>query len=61
MNIIKQSRIGIDASNIRGMGGGITHLSELLRVARPYKHGFDQIIIWGSSVTLAQVEDRPWL
>ena len=53
-------RIGIDASNIR-VGGGVTHLVELLRAAKPQEHGFDQVIIWGGSATLNCVENRPWL
>ena len=54
-------RIGIDASNVRGLGGGLIYLIELLRYARPELNGFDQIIIWGSSATLNQLEDHPWL
>jgi glycosyltransferase involved in cell wall biosynthesis len=53
-------RLGIDASNLRD-GGGITHLAEMLRAARPQAHGFSQIIIWGSRQTLARIEERPWL
>jgi len=57
MNIM---RLGIDASNIRD-GGGLTHLVELLRAAKPQEHGFDEVIVWGSSATLNCLEDRPWL
>src|SRR3990172_6752011 len=53
-------RIGIDASNIRA-GGGVTHLVELLRAAKPQEHGFDEIIVWSGSATLNCLEDRPWL
>jgi len=53
-------RIGIDASNIRA-GGGVTHLVELLRAAKPQYHGFDEVIVWGGSATLNRLEDRPWL
>lgn len=53
-------RIGIDASNLRA-GGGITHLVELLRAANPQVHGFDQVIVWAGSVTLAKLEERGWL
>ncbi len=52
--------LGIDASNIRA-GGGVTHLVELLRAAKPQEHGFDEIIVWGGSATLNCLEDRPWL
>lgn len=52
--------LGIDASNIRA-GGGVTHLVELLRVAEPGEYGFEQIVVWGGTDTLRQIEDRPWL
>ena len=52
--------LAIDASNIR-VGGGVTHLVELLRVAEPARHGFDKIVIWACAATLARIEDRPWL
>ncbi|MCX5831448.1 MAG: glycosyltransferase family 1 protein [Deltaproteobacteria bacterium] len=52
--------LGIDASNIRA-GGGVTHLVELLRAAKPQVDGFDKVIIWGGSSTLNCLEDRPWL
>jgi glycosyltransferase involved in cell wall biosynthesis len=51
---------GIDASNIRG-GGGVTHLVEVLRAARPQMAGFSQVIVWAGSTTLRLIEDRPWL
>ncbi|MFH1581270.1 MAG: glycosyltransferase family 1 protein [Pseudomonadota bacterium] len=52
--------LGIDASNIRA-GGGVTHLVELLRAAKPQEYGFDEVIVWGGSATLNCLEDRPWL
>ena len=52
--------IGIDASNLRA-GGGITHLTELLRAADPAKHGFEKIIVWSGTKTLAKIDERPWL
>ena len=52
--------IGIDATNIR-IGGGITHLVELLRAAQPAEHGIDRIVVWGGTPTLTALEDRPWL
>ncbi|MEI6066075.1 MAG: glycosyltransferase family 1 protein [Methylococcaceae bacterium] len=52
--------IGIDGTNLR-QGGGITHLVELLRVAKPEKHGIAQVIVWANGSTLATLEDRPWL
>jgi glycosyltransferase involved in cell wall biosynthesis len=53
-------RIAIDASNIR-IGGGVTHLIEILREADPATHGFEKILIWACAATLARLEDRPWL
>lgn len=53
-------RLGIDASNLR-MGGGVTHLVEVLRAARPPEFGFDHVVVWGSSSTLSRLQARPWL
>ncbi|MFC1636037.1 glycosyltransferase family 4 protein [Planctomycetota bacterium] len=52
--------LGIDASNLRA-GGGVTHLNELLYVAKPKEYGFDQVIVWGSKSTLDIIKDRSWL
>jgi glycosyltransferase involved in cell wall biosynthesis len=52
--------VGIDASNIRH-GGGVTHLVEVLRAARPEAAGVTQVIVWGGAMTLRRIEDRPWL
>lgn len=52
--------LGIDASNIRG-GGGVTHLVELLRTAKPQEYGFKEVVVWGGSATLNCLEDSPWL
>jgi glycosyltransferase involved in cell wall biosynthesis len=52
--------LGIDASNIRA-GGGVTHLVELLRAARPREHGFDQVVVWGGAKTLGLLPRQPWL
>jgi glycosyltransferase involved in cell wall biosynthesis len=51
---------GIDASNIRN-GGGVTHLVEVLRAAKPASAGFSKVVVWGGATTLAQIDDRPWL
>ena len=52
--------VGIDASNIR-IGGGVTHLVELLRVADPHAHEFSQIIVWSGKETLSRIVDCPWM
>jgi glycosyltransferase involved in cell wall biosynthesis len=53
-------RLGIDATGIRS-GGGLTHLVEVLKAARPAQHGFDGIVVWGGAATLAQIPEKPWL
>jgi glycosyltransferase involved in cell wall biosynthesis len=54
-------RIGIDASNLRS-GGGLTHISEILQVAEPSVHGFQQIVVWGGKQTLKHLPyDKTWL
>jgi glycosyltransferase involved in cell wall biosynthesis len=53
-------RLAIDASNLI-MGGGVTHLVELLRAADPAAYGIEKIIVWARAATLARIEDRPWL
>ena len=52
--------LGIDASNVRA-GGGITHLSEVLKYAQPYSHGFKKIIVWAGLKTLCSLSDQSWL
>jgi glycosyltransferase involved in cell wall biosynthesis len=56
----REMLLAIDASNIR-VGGGVTHLVELLRVAEPSQHGIERIFVWACASTLARIEDRPWL
>jgi len=53
-------RIGIDASNLR-LGGGVTHLRELLRAAAPERLGIARVVVWGGARTLAEMPARPWL
>jgi glycosyltransferase involved in cell wall biosynthesis len=52
--------VGIDASNIRG-GGGVTHLVELLKAARPLAQGVSRVVVWSCQSTLTQIEGRSWL
>jgi glycosyltransferase involved in cell wall biosynthesis len=52
--------LGIDASNIRA-GGGVTHLTELLRAACPSDQGIRQIVVWGGQATLGKLPGRLWL
>ena len=52
--------IGIDASNIN-VGGGLTHLVELLNAATPSNYGFKKVIVWASQSTLDRINDQSWL
>jgi glycosyltransferase involved in cell wall biosynthesis len=52
--------IGIDATNLR-IGGGVTHLTELLTHADPARFNISQIVVWGCSESLACLPDHPWL
>ena len=52
--------IGIDASNLR-LGGGRTHLIELLRAADPKIDLFTAVYVWGSMATLELLPDAIWL
>ena len=53
-------RIGIDASNIR-IGGGITHLLELLSAIDPQSMGVKEVLIWGSQNTLQALPNANWI
>ena len=53
-------RLGIDASNIR-VGGGITHLSEVLKCVQPNDYGFKKVIVWGGAKPLSTLCNRSWL
>jgi glycosyltransferase involved in cell wall biosynthesis len=52
--------VGIDGSNLRH-GGGVTHLVELLRAARPHQYGIEEIVVWGGEKLLSRLPQRPWL
>jgi len=52
--------VGIDAANIRH-GGGITHLSQLLRHAKPKKSGISKVVVWSNKETLEKLPDKSWL
>ena len=52
--------LGIDASNIH-VGGGLTHLKEILRSVDIENHEIKKIVIWSSENTLNEIEERHWL
>lgn len=51
--------IAFDASNIRGLGG-VTHLRQVLCAVEPSAYDFDQVYVWGGTVTLRAFENRPF-
>ena len=53
-------RIGIDGANIR-LGGGVTHLLELLSAIDAQQMQVDKIYLWAGKQTLAQMPERDWL
>lgn len=52
--------LGIDASNIR-LGGGVTHLSQLLAAGEPGSEGIARVTVWACASTAAQLPKRSWL
>ena len=52
--------IGIDATNIR-IGGGVTHLLELLSSIDPKTMLVKKIYVWSSSQTLLSLPNRDWI
>jgi len=54
-------RLGIEASNLR-VGGGVTHLRQLLRAADPREFGFSRVVVWAGTTTLEQLpQEQAWL
>lgn len=53
-------KLAIDASNIL-VGGGLEHLSNVLRFGDPHKHGFSEVHVFGSQATLDQFDKKAWL
>lgn len=53
-------RLGIDGSNLR-VGGGVTHLVELLGAAQPQEHGISSVLVWGDNQLLRRIPEQPWL
>lgn len=60
LNCSDPIRIGIDATNIR-IGGGITHLLELLNAVEPNSMGVKEIIVWGGERVLSALPSKSWL
>lgn len=53
-------RLCIDASNLR-LGGGLTHLVELLGNIDAPAFGFELVFVWSCRATLDRIADRSWL
>ncbi len=53
-------KLAIELSNIR-VGGGVTHIVEVLKAARPDAFGVKEVIVWGGRQILGLLPDRPWL
>ena len=53
--------LGLDASNLVGGGGGLTHLTRFLAAAEPLEHGFTRVIVWARGETLDRLPERAWL
>ena len=60
MQSLKKDYLAIDASNIRH-GGGITHLSQLIKHTEKENIEFDKVFLWASQATLDQIPERDWL
>ena len=56
----KQITIGIDAANIR-LGGGVTHLAEILKEVDVGSLGIRNVIVWAGQKTLDQLPNHSWL
>jgi len=52
--------LAIDAVNIR-QGGGVTHLTQMLKEANPSQFGFSRVTIFTSSATAELLPSYPWL
>ena len=52
--------LGIDVSNLRG-GGGVTHITGLLKTADPPSHGFSKVVLWGGHEIMGHLPDHDWL
>lgn len=56
----KKYVLAIDAINIR-VGGGVTHLSQLLHAAEPALADLQHIHIWACEETASRLPEREWL
>ena len=52
--------LGIDCTNIK-IGGGFTHIIEILKYFKPTNNNFYKIIVWGSPDILNNIKDESWI
>ena len=52
--------LAIDSTDLI-IGGGLTHIIELLNNASPSEYKIDRVIIWGTQNTLKKINDSEWL
>lgn len=50
----------IDATNLSS-GGGLTHIKNIIKFAKPTQFGFKKVILFGSIKTVMSIDDFPWL
>jgi len=53
--------IGIDAHNIRGHGGAVNHLYEILNNLNPNEFNIEKIVIWSNKNTLYKLPDKNFI
>ena len=56
----KKINLAIDASNIR-QGGGVTHLTQLLKSVDIEKYNVSRVFVWASKGTASRYPERSWL
>lgn len=52
-------KIGFDLTNIKA-GGGLTHITELLKFTDGGKYGFNKVVLFGGA-NIDRIPDQPWL
>ena len=60
IRVLRKMQLGIDETNISS-GGGLTHLSQVLKACEPSSSGFSRVIIWASQQTLDKLPNKSWL
>ena len=53
--------MGIDAHNIRGNGGSVIHLKEILNNSLPERDNFDKLIVWVNADTFKKLPQKEFI